>query len=553
MNETIATLAAPAPERWFLLIGEREHGPFGLAQLLRFRDKEMVMPGSLLRHAESGAVLPASAIAELFPSSAPAVPAEPAVVALADCPEQAVSFQTFGGKTDPVRLGKGSVRIENGELVIRGRRRRLFALRRTEEHIAERDIHDVTVEGSVLHFRCEGQKSKLPRLLVFKSPAAAQQFADCLPGRLSAEGAQARADKEEFSRFLHENGVPLFTLAVVAINLLIFVVAGFKGAGWVGGDANVLLTLGGNLAPYTTQGEWWRLMSSMFLHAGLMHVLFNMWALWDAGRIAERLFGIGRFALIYFAAGLCGSIFSINWQQELVGVGASGAVFGVYGALLAALTLRKDLLPLSVTKQMTTSMLAFIAYSLFNGFAKSGIDNAAHIGGLIAGLVLGAGMIAPPALRRLATAGLAVLLVLGAARAVSQADAVRDEPAFRVFMKTMQTEETHLNSEAQKLFAAAATTPQEEFLRRLDGEIIAGWRSLHERIKRLTHVAQRSREARELLAQFIGLKLESLEDLHAGVTQNDMQRINAGKDKLDKANALLADAKRRADERKGKP
>ena len=100
----------------------------------------------------------------------------------------------------------------------------------------------------------------------------------------------------------------------------------------------------------------------------------NMWALWDAGRVAERLFGRLRYAALYLCAGLLGGIASINWQQEVVSVGASGAVFGIYGALLVALLLRKDLLPPSIAKKLQGSATVMIVYSLFNGFTKVGID-----------------------------------------------------------------------------------------------------------------------------------------------------------------------------------
>jgi len=537
-NEAAAGRIEPESARWFLQAGEREHGPFGLPQLQRFKEKDMVTPDSMLRNATTGQALAAAAVPGLF---APAA-------ATPDSAAQAVEFQTFAGHADPLRLGKGSVRMADGALIIHGRRRRLFAFGRSDERIAVKDIHDVNVEDRLVRFRVEGQAAKLPRLLRLATAAAAHELAARLPQRLSADGA--KADAHEFSRFLRESGTPLVTLAIIAANLVIYLVAGIKGAGWMSGNTTVLYELGGNFAASTALGQWWRLVTSMFLHAGLMHVALNMWALWEAGRIAERLFGHGTFAMVYLAAGLLGSLASINWQQDLVGVGASGAVFGVYGALLAALALRRDLLPLSVAKQMTTSMAVFVAYALINGFGKTGIDNAAHLGGLLAGALLGAGLVASSQRMWASVAATVALLGMGAARAVEMAEPVRDEPAFRAFLVTFAPAEEQLNAKAKALFASLKSMPAEEFVQRLDTEILKGWQEQNRRIAPLTRLTVLSREVRDPMAQFIQLKTASLQDLRAGLARQDETLMLAGKAKLDRANAIIAAAKLKTDERK---
>ncbi|MBU0752443.1 MAG: rhomboid family intramembrane serine protease [Gammaproteobacteria bacterium] len=538
-RETAARNNDPEPARWFLQAGEREHGPFGLAQLQRFKEQGMVTPDSVLRHTATGQALAAVAVPGLF---APAASAP-------DYATQTVEFQTFAGHADPLRLGKGSVCMADGALIVHGRRRRLFAFGRSDERIPLLDIHDVIVDGRLVRFRVAGQAAKLPRLLRLATPAAASELAARLPTRLSVDGARAKADAHEFSRFLQESGTPLVTLAIIAANVIMYLVAGAKGAGWMSGNTMVLYDLGGNFAASTALGQWWRLATSMFLHAGLMHVALNMWALWEAGRIAERLFGHGTFAMVYLAAGLLGALASINWQQDFVGVGASGAVFGVYGALLAALALRKDMLPLSVARQMTASMAVFVAYSLLNGFAKTGIDNAAHLGGLLAGALLGAGLVASAQRMWASVAATVALLGMGAARAVEMAEPVRDEPAFRAFLVTFAPAEEQLNAKAKSLFASLKSMPADEFVRRLDTEILKGWQEQNRRIAPLTRLTVRSREVRDPMAQFIHLKTASLEDLREGLARQDETLMLAGKAKLDQANAILAAAKLKADER----
>jgi rhomboid protease GluP len=127
-------------------------------------------------------------------------------------------------------------------------------------------------------------------------------------------------------------------------------------------------------------------MTATVLHAGLVHLGFNMWVLWDAGRIAERFYGSLQFLLIYLISGLFGSLASLFFAARTgVSVGASGAIFGVVGALLAALFTKQSKLPPGLAASMRSSMLLFVGYSLFMGFISSFIDNAAHIGGLVSG------------------------------------------------------------------------------------------------------------------------------------------------------------------------
>jgi rhomboid protease GluP len=150
-----------------------------------------------------------------------------------------------------------------------------------------------------------------------------------------------------------------------------------------------LLEWGGNALPFT-QVQPWRLFTATLLHGGVLHLAMNMWALWDTGRICEQFYGRLQFAFIYLASGLLGSLASLFFSAaEGVSVGASGAIFGVVGALLAALFTKSDRLNPEWVKAVRRSMLFFTAFSLFLGFTVGHIDNSAHIGGLITGAVLG--------------------------------------------------------------------------------------------------------------------------------------------------------------------
>jgi rhomboid protease GluP len=143
-----------------------------------------------------------------------------------------------------------------------------------------------------------------------------------------------------------------------------------------------------------------------------------MWALWETGRLAERFYGNLPLAAIYAVSGLAGSIASLYFSARSgVSVGASGAIFGVVGCLLAAIFTKARKLPPGLVASLRSSMLLFVGYSLFMGFVAGFIDNAAHIGGLVAGFAMGAllpGKFDASASRAQGAVRLAAALVLAA-------------------------------------------------------------------------------------------------------------------------------------------
>ena len=178
------------------------------------------------------------------------------------------------------------------------------------------------------------------------------------------------------------------TGTLIALNLLVWLANLAGGLSPFLPEARELLAWGGNLLPLT-QREPWRLLSAMFLHAGIIHLAFNMWALWNVGSIAERFYGNTQFALIYLLSGLFGSLASLFFAaRTAVSVGASGAIFGITGALLAAILLKRDKLPAPLVASMRSSLFMFVGYSLFLGFTSGVVDNAAHVGGLVSGFAL---------------------------------------------------------------------------------------------------------------------------------------------------------------------
>ena len=176
--------------------------------------------------------------------------------------------------------------------------------------------------------------------------------------------------------------VPYVTYALIAINLLVFVLSASRG-GWGDTDSETLFDLGMLYAPAVWDGQIWRLVSAMFLHGGLMHIGFNMYVLYSIGPELERIYSAPRFLIVYLGAGWMGCLASLIWSGA--SVGASGAIFGLAGAFLA-ISLRRR----SYFDAFGSQMLGFIAINLVIGFAGFfNIDNFGHIGGLVGGFILG--------------------------------------------------------------------------------------------------------------------------------------------------------------------
>ncbi len=193
-------------------------------------------------------------------------------------------------------------------------------------------------------------------------------------------------DLKEIFDFLTPREDFFITPILVNINLLVFFAMMIAGFGFMSFKAEYLLNWGANYKPSTTDGQWWRLLTNIFMHGGLIHVVANMSGLLFIGIILEPLLGKTKYLLLYLATGIVASLASIWWYDATVSVGASGAIFGLYGFFLALLLLK--VFPPEFGYTFLTSTLIFIGFNLLMGLMGS-IDNAAHIGGLISGFIFG--------------------------------------------------------------------------------------------------------------------------------------------------------------------
>jgi membrane associated rhomboid family serine protease/Tfp pilus assembly protein PilF len=208
------------------------------------------------------------------------------------------------------------------------------------------------------------------------------------------------------------------THVLFGLNIAVFLAMAI-GSGSVMNFPGQSLLFGANYGPYTLTGQWWRLLTYMFLHGGILHISFNMWCLWDLGALCESLYGRVTYVAVYLITGVAAGLASVGWNPGVLSVGASGAIFGLAGALISSFYLGEFSLPSFAIRGTLRSLVIFAGFNLFFGGLFTGVDNAAHIGGLVSGLILGA-LIAKAApqqdapLRRAAVVGVVALVVLGA-------------------------------------------------------------------------------------------------------------------------------------------
>ncbi len=199
---------------------------------------------------------------------------------------------------------------------------------------------------------------------------------------------QQEIETKEINEAMNLEGSNLYaTYAIIAINVLVFILMIIDGAGLMAEDPSIHIKWGSNISTLTLSGDWWRLTTCTFIHFGIVHILMNMYSLYTVGVYLEPMLGKVKYVIAYLCTGIIASIVSLWWHSNPINsAGASGAVFGMYGLFLALLT--SNLIPKSVRNALLKSIGIFVLYNLVYGM-KSGIDNAAHIGGLISGFVIG--------------------------------------------------------------------------------------------------------------------------------------------------------------------
>jgi rhomboid protease GluP len=220
--------------------------------------------------------------------------------------------------------------------------------------------------------------------------SAVEKLVAILPKNRTHEfRSQIKADADFAGLLIAQSPKVPVTIALIAINTVVFIATLLAGAEWLVPVGKMQIAWGSNFGPYTTDGEWWRLFTSLFIHFGIAHLVSNMLALALFGPLVERLYGSVNYLLIYLLAGIAGSLASISWHPDINSAGASGAIFGILGALLAAQLRAGDTFPMDILRPIRNTTLVFLGWAAYAGFKYKGIDFAAHLGGLTCGFIIG--------------------------------------------------------------------------------------------------------------------------------------------------------------------
>jgi rhomboid protease GluP len=450
--------------------------------------------------------------------------------------------------------GTGSITIEPAQILIGGWQRTWLGLGQPLEAAIPSDrIENAYSDHEWISF--DVRRSFLwPRHYMMRANAEAEASAiiHLLPAVRSNWFDRQATEIRDFYRLLRAPGrQPWVTAILVLACVGVYLVQAAISGSWFTADGPLLVNWGANVGTLTAQGAWWRLLTSLFLHVSLLHLAVNMWVLWSAGRLTERLFGNLAFAAIFFVAGLIGGILSIAWSPAISTVGASGAIFGILGALISYLMHGGAHLPRRFLRAHLVPTLVFTLFSIVNGFAYPGIDNAAHVGGLLTGLLLGWAVALPVtrhsspfAIGQFTT--LIILIILGAIGLLFQVTGALSQPSpaerFLAANEWYRIGETRNLQRWQDIAsrAAAGTISDADLARQFETEIVPFWRQAEPRLrKQLSSTPQAARSFAAALADFARLRLRLARAVIAGARSDDPHSVINMMNQMDAAQARL--------------
>ena len=332
------------------------------------------------------------------------------------------------------------------------------------------------------------------------------------------------------------------TNLIVALNVAMFIFMGaFFGAGWwEPASMRPYNLFAASNGAATTDGEWWRLLTSMFAHFGFLHLALNMWALANVGPLIERLFGRALYLLLYLAAGIGGGLVSLAWNGDRIwSAGASGAIFGVYGMLLGYILRERHGLPKLVFRPMLKSTLLFAGLNVFFGATRPGIDNACHLGGLATGFLLGWLTALPVDARIHAERGASRLWLALAATGVITAAGIAFTPRFNYSFRDEMTwheanhdfpekeQELIKRNNAELQLYQQGGQNRAAYAEWLGREVIPFYTRWREQ---LAHVALQpgrvTSERSAIVQEMLRIKISGYTRLREGILANDQQGIS---------------------------
>jgi rhomboid protease GluP len=427
----------------------------------------------------------------------------------------------------------------------------LPSLSQHQVQLATRQIANVESQGRLVRFEYgPGEMDAGAITLELPDEDSAAALVAVLPKTRTKDfQPRIKANAEFEAQLVARSPKTPVTFGLVAINVLIFIATLFDGAEWFRPVGNVQIAWGSNFGPYTTDGEWWRLFTSMFIHFGIAHIFFNMLALASFGPLVERLFGSALYLLIYLLAGILGSLASTAWHPALNSAGASGAIFGICGALLAVLLRAGKSFPEDISRPIRYSTLVFLGWALYASVRYSGVDYAAHVGGLVSGFFLGLAAAPPiggaklprpqriPGLLRMVPIA-AALLIAGVWWAQTRAAVLVGDGLYYRTVHSIRSREHAVNGEFNVALKRSRQDPP-SLERTLERDVIPFWREAADQLA--TIELPRNSPHRERLDTLLNIsdrRAQAFQLLDEGLRSSDPQVIAAASQQLKQIDQL---------------
>jgi membrane associated rhomboid family serine protease len=349
-----------------------------------------------------------------------------------------------------------------------------------------------------------------------------------------------------------ERRTPWVLYAVIAANVAMFAVEVAAGANPLQPTPQDVLGLGGNLGLYTLRGEWWRLGSSMFLHFGVLHIALNMLCLWQA-RDVEFAFGRVGFVVIYLLSGLAGGIAALLVTPDGVIAGASGCVFGVYGAIGAKLVMHREQFDPAAWQKTMQRLGTFLGLNLVIGLSSSSISLSAHVGGLAVGAAAGVALLAGAHAEQQRTRRTLAIALIGLAVIAGALLAMKPPATYAALDDFYAAEGTAVaaNLEANRRLAAGEIH-EPEYLAAIDRDVVAPYRRARDELRAAGEPPERLRPLFTKLDALLTARLDMWDVRHAAAAEADptkhaelMERYTqAAKQANDLANDVTAEVQR---------
>lgn len=346
------------------------------------------------------------------------------------------------------------------------------------------------------------------------------------------------------------------TPAIVAANLILFGAMTISHGGVFQPQFPTMIAWGANFGPLTCSGQSWRLITSVFLHFGALHLLANMYVLRRIGPVVERLTGNIGFALAYLTAGFFGSVASVLWHPATISAGASGAVFGVFGVLLGYVLLQRRSLPPELVKEHRATVAGFVVLNVALGLGVAWIDQAAHLGGFVTGclcgLVLGCDLATAAQQRFFRNVALAAVSGLSAGAALMLLPA-RSADLRLLSVRTDEVDKAAV-AQYQKLVAemeAGRLTPAAA-AQQIDKQIVPQYAELASAMAMARPTENNEQQRHQTVADYIRLRQQAWELTAAALANDSLVTEGQAIEKFEAAQAKLASLRPASPSKKGR-